>query len=108
MPVVELMEYENPKDEEKNAKRRKFQSKVMRPYWEKLVKAKDIKVESSGWADNTGNMVHWTKFETLEDAAKAWNDPQWQQLRARWAYFANNITIRLLRPSFTIPEDMFK
>jgi len=108
MPVVQLYEYDNPKDEERSKKMRKFGREVMRPYWEKLVKEKDIKVESSSWADNTGRTIYWTKFETMEDFSKMRDDERWQQMRARWAYFVDNARIRLLRPGLTVPEDLFK
>lgn len=108
MPVVHLFEYDNPKDEERNNKKRKFASEVMVPYWEKLVKDKNIKVESSGWSDNTGHQVHWSKFETMEDFAKTRDDERWQQMMARWAYLVDNVKIRLLRPGFRLPEDLFK
>ena len=47
MPVIQLMECDNPKDEERKKKERKLGSEVMRPYWEKLMNEKDLKVESS-------------------------------------------------------------
>ena len=106
MPVVLLVECDNPKDEERNEKRLKYVREVWRPYWQKLVKEKDIKVESSDWSDNTGHMVVWHKFETMEDFAKMWNDERQQQLWARWTYLVDNARIRLLRPSLRIPEDL--
>ena len=106
MPVVLLIEWDNPKDEERNEKRLKYGREVLTPYWEKMKKEKDIKVESSDWSDNTGHMISWSKFETMEDFAKMWNDERWQQMWARWAYLSDNVKNRLLRPSVTIPEDL--
>jgi len=108
MPVVQLLEYDISKDEERRNKGRKFGNEVMFPYWKKLVEEKDIKVESSNWSDNTGHKVHWTRFETMEDFSKIRDDERWQQMMARWANFADNVRIRLLRPGLTIPEDLFK
>ena len=79
MPVVQLMEWVNPKDEERRKKRYKFQDEVMMPYWKKMVEEKDIKVKGSDWSDNTGHIVFWSKFETMEDFAKMWDDERWQQ-----------------------------
>ena len=106
MPLVLLLEWDNPKDEERNEKRLKFANEVWTPYSQKLMKEKDVKVESSVWSDNTGHMVQWIKFETMEDFAKMWNDERQQQMIARWAYLVDNVRIRLLRPLLTIPEDL--
>jgi hypothetical protein len=57
MPVVYLIEFDNPKDEERNEKRLKYGREVVTPYLQKMLKEKDIKVESSEWSDNTGHMV---------------------------------------------------
>jgi len=107
MPVVLLLEFDNPKDEARNAKRRKFEDEATRPYREKLVEEKGIKAKFSGWADCTGHIVVWWEFETMEDFAKMWNDEKWQQIWARWTYLVDNASIRLLRPSITLPKELF-
>ena len=99
MSVVLLVEYDNPKDDERSKKMRKFGIEVMGPYWEKLVKEKDIKLEYSPWADNTGRTIRWIKFETMDDFAKMWDDERYQNINARWASFVDNMRIRLLRPA---------
>lgn len=106
MPVVYLLEWDNPKDEERNEKRLKYEKEILTPYSRKLIKEKNIKVESSDWSDNTGHVVGWLKFETMEDFAKMWNDERQQQMIARWAYLVDNVRTRLLRPLLTIPEDL--
>ena len=106
MPVVGIVEWDNPKDRDRNEKRLKFGSEVMMPYWEKLVKEKGIKFKGGAWSDNTGHMINWTEFETMEDFSKMWEDERWQQMRGQWAYLADNVRIRLLRPTLTIPEDL--
>ena len=106
MTVVLMREWDNPKDPERNRKRLKFGSEVMTPYWEKMVKEKDIKHKGSGWSDNTGHMIGWGEFETMEDFSKMWEDEGIQQIWAAWAYLVDNARIRLLRPTFMIPEDL--
>jgi hypothetical protein len=78
---------------------------VAQPYWKKLIEEKDIKVEPSVWFDNTGHVVEWHKYETMENFCKFWNDERAQQNWARYAYLVDNMKIRLLRPSVTIPEE---
>jgi len=80
----------------------------MMPYGKKHVEEKGIKVKGDSWGDNTGHIVGWAEFETMEAFAKFWDDERWQQIRARHAYLVDNKRIRLLRPSFTIPEDLWK
>ena len=108
MTVVLLMEWDNPKCEERNRERLKFQSEVWSPYWKKLIEEKGIKVKSSVWSDNTGHIVVWREFDSLEDFAKIYEDERAQQIMSRWTHFADNIRWRLLRPSITVPEDLFK
>lgn len=108
MTVVLMTEHDNPKDEERNNKKRKFGTEVMRPYWEKLVEEKGIKSEGGNWSDNTGHIIGWYKFETMEDFSKMWDDERWQQMMARWTHFVDNASTRLLRPGLTVPEDLFK
>ena len=106
VPVVLLIEWDNPRDEERNKKRLKHEWEVSDPHWIKMVKEKDIKVDSSIWAENTGHMYMWMKFETMEDFAKMWNDERHQQIWAQWAKLRENVKNHLLRPEITIPENV--
>jgi len=106
MPVVLLLEWDNPKDEARNEKRRKFEE-VITSYRKTLVEEKGIKLKFSGWADGTGHIVTWWEFETMEDFAKMWNDEKWQQMIARWTYLVDNASVRLLRPAITVPKELF-
>ena len=107
MKVVVLWEWDNPKDEARDKKRREFGTEVLTPYWRKLVEEKGIKSKGDWWSDNTGHMVSWFEFETLEDFAKMWNDERFQQIWARLAFLVDNARIRLLRQAITIPEDLW-
>ena len=106
MTVVLMIEFDYPKDPERDSKRLKYGSEVIEPYWDKLVKEKGIKVESTGWSDNTGHIISWSKFETMEDFAKLWEDEGWQQRVAAFTHLLDNKRIRLLRPSLTVPEEL--
>ena len=101
-----LVEWDNPKCEERNAKRKKFVAEVIRPYWDKLLEKKNIKVEPTGWAENTGHFVVLYNFETVEDFSKVWGDERWHQNVARWTYLVDNARMRLLRSYVTMPEDL--
>ena len=107
MPVVLLVEWDNPKCEERNKERLKFQREVWGPYGKKLFEDKGIKEKRSFWADNTGHIVVWREFDSMEDFTKMWEDERNQQMWSRWTHFADNIRYRLLRPSLTVPEDLW-
>lgn len=104
MKVVLLFEWDNPKDEARNKKRLKHGEEVGTPYFEKK-RNEGIKYEMSLWSDNTGHMVGWMEFETEEDFAKIWGDDEFQHFMARRAYFVDNASHRLLRPTISLPED---
>jgi len=98
------VESDNPKDEARNKKRLKLSREVGMPYIEKKQK-EGIKLKVSGWADNTGHMIGWWEFETMDDFAKIWNDEEFQQIMARRTYLVDNASFRLLRPSIWLAEE---
>jgi len=104
LKVVLLLEQDDPKDEARNKKRLKYSREVEWPYHEKK-REEGVKWEITGWSDNTGHIVGWWEFETMEDFAKIWTDEEFQQIMARHAYLADNISFRLLRPTITLPEE---
>ena len=71
-----------------------------------MVEEKGIKFKGSAWSDNTGHMVGWAEFETMEDFSKMWEDERNQQMWAAWVYLVDSARIRLLRPSLDVPEDL--
>ena len=79
----------------------------MKPHLEKLIKEKDIGVKASSWTDNTGHIIHWYKYETLNEFAIMWLDEKWQALLADHAYYVDNTRIRLLRQQINRPEERF-
>jgi len=104
LKVVLLWEWDNPKDEERNKKRLKHGYEVVAPYLEKK-REEGIKYESSVWSDNTGHMVGWFEYETEEDFVKMWGDDEFHHIMARRAYYVDNASHRLLRPTIRLPEE---
>lgn len=104
MTVVLLWEWDNPKDEARNKKRLKFDREEGAPFWEKKRK-EGIKLKMTSWSDNTGHIVGWMEFETMDDFSKLWEDKEWQQQVTKWSYLVDNVSVRLLRPTITLPEE---
>lgn len=104
MPVVLLVEWDNPKETERNKRHYKWGREVFRPYYEKRRK-EGVKWEASSWADGTGHIIAWHEFETLEDFSKIWNDTEYQEMTARWTYLVDNARARILRPSISVEPE---
>jgi L-rhamnose mutarotase len=96
------VEWDNAKDESRYKKYAE-QTREPAPEWlTKLVGETNIK--ASSWGDNTGHIVNWWEFENMEAFAKMWNNEEWQKWWLRRNPVVDNLRIRFLRPSITIPE----
>ena len=104
MKVVMMVEFNTPKELERNKKRYQFQDEHLRPYFTK--KDKEVKMNRSSWSDGSGTVIGWWKFESLEDFNKVWGDDEFQIMIGRWSYFVDNVKIRILRPPQQIPPNI--
>ena len=107
MSVVLLVEWDNPKDTARNKKRLDLEEDHMKPHLEKLINEKGIRVKVSSWTDNTGHIIHWYKYETMDEFAIMWLDERWQRILVDHSYYVDNTRIRLLGPQINHPEDLF-
>ena len=104
MKVLVVTESTNPKEPERNKARYKLGSE-MRPYREKLVQEKGIKVRVSSWSLNNGQMMYLSEFETFEDFEKMTTDPEMRINRAKWSYLVDNVRTRIMYVSTRIPPE---
>jgi len=104
MKVLVVTEYTNPKEPERNKARYKLGDE-MRPYREKLVQEKEIKVRFSGWSMNNGQMLSTAEFETFEDFEKMTTDPEWRRYLSKASYLHDNIRTRIMYESFQMPPE---
>jgi hypothetical protein len=99
--MLVFMEWDNPKDE---ARRTKF-------FDENRRRAKPAKWEGVGkrttWADGTGHIIALWEYESPEDFAKVWNDPEYHQYLRQSYPLLDNIRVRVCRPSGS-PEQVKK
>ena len=102
MKVLVVTESTNPKEPERNKARYKL-GETMRPYRDKLVKEKEIKVRFSGWSLNNGQMMYLAEFETFEDFEKMTTDPEWRRYLSKSSYLSDNIRTRIMCESFQMP-----
>ena len=99
MKVLVVTECTNPKEPERNKARYKLGSEI-RPYREKLVQEKVIKVRVSSWSLNNGLMMYLSEFETFEDFEKMTTDPEYRSYLSKSSYLHDNIRTRIMYESF--------
>ena len=104
MKVLVVTEWTNPKEPERNKARYKHMDKG-RPYREKLVQEKGIKVKGSGWTMNNGQMMGMFEFETFEDFEKMMTDPEFRRNFTKWSYLVDNVRTRIMFESFQMPPE---
>ena len=102
MKVVFLVEWDNAKDESRYKKYAE-QLKEPRPEWFKKLVEEGI-FKGRNWTDNTGHIIRWVEFENMEAFSKLWNNEEWQKMWLSFNPVVDNLSLRLLRPSVTIPE----
>jgi len=107
MSVVLLIEWDNPKDTARNRKRLDLEEDNMKPRLEELIEEKGIGVKVSSWTDNTGHIIRWYKYETMDEFAIMWMDERWQFYLAEHSHYVDNTRIRLLRQQINHPEERF-
>ena len=104
MKVMVITEWTNPKEPERNKARYKLGDEA-RPYREKLVQEKEIKVRFSGWSLNNGQMLSMAEFETFEDFEKMTTDTEWRKYNSKWSYLVDNVRTRIMFESFQMPPE---
>lgn len=96
MSVYLLLEWTNPKEEERNEKRLKQEVDFWFPYLEKKAK-EGVKMKPLALTDGTGRMLTLFTFETMEDFAKVWDDMEFKRGISQFSYLVDDFTSRLLR-----------
>jgi hypothetical protein len=104
LKIVLLIEWENPQEEERLAKRYEFTREVTDPYWQRMVD-EGIVESVSDWADNTGNRIKWVIFESMEQLAKVWSDKEYHEGAVGFSRLVDNLSFRLLRPTIRFDRD---
>ena len=102
MKVLLVAEWTNPKEPERNRARYRLMGE-WRPYHEKLVKEKGIKMKGSGWSNGSGQMINTAEFETFEDFEKLMTDLEWRKHRTKWSYTVDDLRTRIMFESFQMP-----
>ena len=104
MKVLVVTEWTNPKEPERNKARYKLMDEG-RPYREKLVQEKGIKVKGSGWTIGDGQMLAINEFETFEDFEKMTTDLEWRKYGIKWSYLVDNVRRRVMYESIQMPPE---
>ena len=98
MPVLWLMEYDIPKDEEAHARYLKYifddeySCRVMD-------KCKEIGAKLNVWSDGLGHIVMTIEFEDMVQYARLSEDAEWRRGLFRLSQLVLNANTRLMRPA---------
>ena len=98
MKVVLLIEWDNPKEEERLEKRYSYTREETDPYWKGKIEEGIIQ-KVSDWADNTGHRVKWVEFEDMDALAKLWSEKEFHRGLVGFSRLVDNLSYRLLRPT---------
>ena len=104
MSVVLMWEHDNAKDEERYRKYaefvtwRKGLAKKYAKYVDLFYKmTQEGKLKYNAWADNTGHVITWYEFDSIESFAKMWSLDEWHQYMLEANPLVDNVRMRLLR-----------
>lgn len=103
MKCVLCMEYRPPKDEARGKQLAELQKTVAEKaaQWTKSgLLSPDVAI----WADNTGRIMYWFPFESMDKFAKFYAHEEVQKLMAKTSVLLDDISIRLLRPGLDVTD----
>lgn len=98
MPVIWLMEYDIPKDEEAGARYLKYifdeghSCRVMDS-------CKKLNAKLNVWSDGLGHIVMTIEFEKMEQYARLFDDAEWRKGLFQLSKYVLNVQTRLMRPA---------
>ena len=114
MKIVYMMEWDVPKDRDRYKRYAEYHSKETRSArskkfsnlvkWIREKKAEGV-LKSVDWADDTGHVINWKEFESIELFSEMWANEEWQQHMMEVYPLVDNLRFRMLRESLGIPED---
>ncbi|MFX1319883.1 MAG: hypothetical protein ACFE9D_02005 [Promethearchaeota archaeon] len=103
MKCVLCVEYRTPKDEVRGKQLLDWQEKLGGKTEEWLKKGL-ISPDVTFWADNTGRIMYWIPFESMEKFAKFYGNADVQKMMAISSGLLDDISIRLLRPGIDVSD----
>jgi hypothetical protein len=103
MKCVLCIEYSSPKDEARGKQLLDLQKKVVGKA-EEWTKKGLISPDVGLWADNTGRIMYWFPFESMEKFARFYGHEEVQKMMAVASGLLDDISIRLLRPGIDVSD----
>ena len=103
MKCVLCVEYTPPRDEARGKQLVEFTEKVVGKF-EEWTKKGLLSPDVTMWADNTGRILYWFPFESMEKFAKYYGSEDVQKLMAVASGLLDDISIRLLRPGIDVKD----
>lgn len=100
---VLCVEYRSPKDEARGKQLLDLQKKITEKA-EEWTKSGLIGPDVEMWADNTGRIMYWFPFESMEKFAEFYGHEEVQKMMATASGVLDDISIRLLRPGIDVRD----
>ena len=99
MPVYLFFEHDVPKGKQVQKEYRQWVVDKMVPIVDKIIKKG---AKSTGLADNTGHIIGIWEFKDMAAFSELWDDKEYHEAMRGYYSVADNITIRLCRPSVVV------
>ena len=96
MAVVLFSEWDNAKDEPRYTKYLEYSRGKGMEWWRSKVKEGVVKNITS-WADNTGHIILWAEFDSIDSVGKLWKDEGFHNTNREFAPLVDNMKTRLMR-----------
>ncbi len=113
MAVVFMIEWDVPKERDRYERYVEYHTGKVRSArvqkYSNYVKWLREKVEEGvlkrgDWGDNTGQIINWNEFESIELFSEMWANEEWQNHMMELIPLVDNIRYRLFKPSLGIQE----
>jgi len=99
-PVYLFFEHDVPKGKQAQKEYRQWVADKLMPINEKITKKG---VKSTGLADTTGHIIGIWEFKDMTAFSELWDDEEYHEAMRGYYSIADNINIRLCRPSVVVP-----
>ena len=95
--IAFLFEWDNPKNEERLQKLLKHRWDNVEPFMVKMIKEKEVKVETKYWQDINGRYHEVHEYESVEEFAKIWTE-EWLKIWGTYVTLMDNYSHKVMWP----------
>ena len=103
MTALEIREWDNPKDEERLKELYRTRGAFYAYLQKKLDEGSFTYMKR--WTDGIGHLICIIEYASLDDFARTWKDPEYNELWVRAARKCDNMTCRVFRTTMSVPPN---